>query len=127
MISLNFSLPLLLLVGLAILERGCSRKFFSRVDWSAAAIFGAGATLLLYPSALGLTRIDTYSWGWSSLGSVALVTGITIFLLWKKNRFGIVLLLSLLAFALHVKETTNFWDYLIDPIYGVITFLWLLT
>jgi phosphoglycerol transferase MdoB-like AlkP superfamily enzyme len=127
MLSLNFSLPLLLLVGLTILERGFSRKIFSRADWSAAAIFGVGAMLLLYPSALGLTRIDTYSWGWSHSALIALVTGITIFLLWKKNRFGIVLLLSLLAFALHVKDTMNLWDYLIDPIYGVIAFLWLFT
>ncbi|MBM3856563.1 MAG: hypothetical protein FJ390_01200 [Verrucomicrobia bacterium] len=105
------------------------RKIFSTRDWAAAWIFGAVASLVLYPSALGLTHIDTYTWGWTSQKGVAFVMLLitialaTIFLLWRKNKFGVLLLLALLAFAVHAKASTNFWDYLIDPIYGVMAFV----
>lgn len=117
------SIPFFGLVAVVICEKFFHWKIFSARDWKAVWIFGVIASLVLYPSALGLTHIDTYSWGWASSALNALVAAvgvITIFLLWKKNRFGIVLLLALLAFALQLKASTNFWNYLIDPIYGVI-------
>lgn len=126
------SILLLGLVIIFLMEKIFYLKFFSPHDWKAASIFGVIASLVLYPSALGLTRIDTYGWGWASLSLkaniafVLLITSaalVTIFLLWKRNRFGMVLFIGLLAFALHVKASTNFWDYFIDPIYGTIAIL----
>ena len=119
------SIPLFGLVIILIIEKIFHRKIFSPRDWKTASVFGIIASLVLYPSALGLTHIDTYTWGWASAslnGLVAAVTLAEIFLLWKKNRFGIVLLLALAAFAFQMKASNNFWDYLIDPIYGVIAF-----
>ena len=119
------SIPLLCLILVLLSEKIFQRKIFSPRDWKVASIFGAIASFVLYPSALGLTHIDTYGWGWASQEGVAFATFLaamallTIFLLWRKNKFGVVLLLALFAFALHAKTSTNFWDYLIDPIYGV--------
>lgn len=120
------SIPFFGLVVVVICEKIFKRKIFSPRDWRVLWIFGVVASLVLYPSALGLTHIDTYSWGWASLSFnelVAAVALIAVFLLWKKNQFGVVLLLALLAFAFGLKASTNFWDYLIDPIYGVMAFV----
>lgn len=46
---------------------------------------------------------------------------ITVGLLWRKNKFGIALLLTLCSFAFHVRASTNLWDYVIDPSYGAIS------
>ena len=120
----HLSIPLLGILGASAAEKIFGWKIFSPRDWKAAWIFGTVASLVLYPSALGLTRIDTYSWGWASLALNALVAAvaiITLVLLWKKNGFGIVLLIFLFAFAFSLKASTNFWDDLIDPIYGIIS------
>ncbi|MBX9578576.1 MAG: hypothetical protein K2W97_08915 [Chthoniobacterales bacterium] len=116
------SIPFFGLVAVVIYENFFKRKIFSARDWRAVWIFGVAASLVLYPSALGLTHIDTCSWGWSCNGLVAAVAVITIFLLWKKNAFGVLLLLALGAFAFQLQASANLWDYVIDPIYGVIAF-----
>ena len=123
----SFSIPLIGLLAISVVEEVFSKKIFSSRDWKAAWLFGAGASLLLYPSALGLGRSDTYSWGWRCSVIFIGVALIAIFLLWKKNRFGILLLLALAAFDFHIQETTNFWDYVIDPIYGGVALVMLLT
>ena len=117
------SIPLFGLVFVVILGRIFHWKIFSSRDWNTAWIFGAVASFVLYPSALGLTHIDTYSWGWAPHALVAALALITIFLLWKRNRFGIVLLLAIFAFAFHVQASANLWDYLIDPIFGAVSII----
>ncbi|MBX9742883.1 MAG: hypothetical protein K2W99_05040 [Chthoniobacterales bacterium] len=116
----SWSAPLTGLLFIAILEYTFSWKFFSTADWKAAWFFGAGAALLLYPSALGLGKIDTYVWGWGSpwlLGGIGLIA---LFLIFLKNRFAILLMLAFAAFLLRLQPSTNFWDYLIDPFYGAV-------
>lgn len=115
------SIPLFGLVAVVIAEKFFKRKIFSARDWRCVWIFGVVASLVLYPSALGLTRIDAYGWGWAPYRLVEVVALITIFLLWKKNRFGVLLLLALGAFAFHLQASTNLWDYLIDPVFGVVS------
>jgi len=34
------------------------------------------------------------------------------------NRFGMILLLPLLGSLFHLQESANFWDALMDPLYG---------
>ncbi len=106
-----------------LLEKIFRRKFFSSRDWRVVSIFGVVASLVLYPSALGLTRIDTYAWGWACNGFVITVAGSALFLLWRKNKFGILLLLALVASAFQFKSSTNLWDYFIDPIYAILAFV----
>jgi hypothetical protein len=130
-LSANFSviMAVLLLVGIVSRAGGCG--FFRERDWSAAWIFGAVASLLLYPSALGLgpQNFDSYALGWPWLfrgQSLVLFggTGLTAaLLLWCGNRFGYVLLLALLAYATGFQESENLWDYLLDPVYGAVSLL----
>jgi len=125
--SNSFSIPLMGLLGIAIVKQTFSYKIFSPSDWKTAWFFGGIASCVLYPSALGLSHVDTYVWGWNcgpALIGVALITAILLF---RGNRFGILLLLALAAFIVPLQESTNLWDYVVDPFYGTISLLWILS
>ena len=46
---------------------------------------------------------------------------ITIALMLRSNRFGWLLLVSVVAYDLRVLESPNFWDYLVDPVYWLLS------
>ena len=122
-INANFSVSLLAALVVAVYERAFARTWFSSRDWDACWIFGAIGGLTLYPLALGLSRFDPYEWGWHVGPLFAIMAVLTGWLLWKQNRFGVVLLLAAAAFQLHLLESTNYWDYLLDPIYVLVSFV----
>ena len=72
--------------------------------------------LAFYPLALGLGMLDPYGWGYGSTGLliavtlVALVCGLTG---WTKGAW--ILSVAIIAWAAHWHESTNLWDYLLDP------------
>ena len=111
----NFSITLTTLLFCRILQNGLEIKLFRPIDFKTAWIFSAIAGLILYPMALGMGTFDPYAagWGFSSLSVTVLM--ITIILAFLKNRFAVVLLLAVLAWNLHLLESRNLWDYLIDP------------
>ena len=86
--------------------------------------------LCFYPLALGLGMFDPYGWGYSS---AALLIAVIIFALfcaaanWIKGVW--VIGLAMIAWSVHWHESTNLWDYLIDPflvtwaIFGLVTTL----
>lgn len=115
--------PSLILTGLllvALASRLTGKRLFRRTDWKACWFFEAIAALLLYPLGLGLTRIDSYGWGWMTL--LPLVCAITAtLLLLRGNRFGMMLLLPFLGWILGFQESRNFWDALVDPFIGTVS------
>jgi len=119
-LSANFSVIMLVLLLLGILDRAGGCDLFRSRDWRAAWIFGAIAALLLYPSALGLgpQNFDSYALGWPWLfrgPSLVLFAGAGLaaaVLTWRGNRFGYVLLLALLGYCAGFQESENLWDYL---------------
>jgi hypothetical protein len=133
----NFSVPLAGLLAVAVASRVLRRPVFPAPAWRAAWVFGASASLLLYPSALGLGpgSFDAYALGWPWLfwgQSGVLFVGVSLWaalLLWRGNGFGIMLLAALLGHAAGFQESRNLWDYLIDPAFGVasiVAVLWML-
>jgi hypothetical protein len=48
-------------------------------------------------------------------GGVAVTAG---FLVWRGNRFGWVLVTAAAAYLARWQESNNFWDYLLDPLFG---------
>ena len=118
-----FSLPLVALLLILIVERLFSCTLFSPQDWRAAWIFGAVGSLVLYPAALGLGRIDPYAWGWDVGSFFIVIACLTLVLLLARNRFAILLLIAIAAFDIKLQESTNLWDYLIDPIYAIVALL----
>jgi hypothetical protein len=78
---------------------------------------------------MGPQNFDAYALGWpwlfwnSSLvlfGSVAVTAAV---LIWRGNRFGYVLLLTMAAYSVGFQESTNLWDYLLDPVFGAVSLL----
>ncbi|WP_248741164.1 hypothetical protein [Pseudomonas sp. MWU12-2029] len=74
-------------------------------------------TALLYPATMGLTYVDPYRWGFNPRPMIVAVGLATLALLWLRNTLGVAMLaLATLAFALRLKPSENYWDYLIDPL-----------
>ena len=74
------------------------------------------AASLLYPTALGWGDWDAYRLGWGSfllLG--ALLTLVVVFLLNGLRLLPALVGLALLGWVAGLMESTNLWDYLIDP------------
>lgn len=125
----NACVPLIALLLVGILQRAGIAKVFRPHEWRAAWIFGAVAALLLYPSALGLglRNFDSYSLGWPWLdwsGSLLLfgpVAAAAALLVWRGNRFGWVIAVAAIAYLFRVQESSNFWDYLLDPLYAALS------
>jgi hypothetical protein len=122
-VNANFSVPFTALIALAVWEGEFGRRFFSKADWATAWAFGTAVGLCFYPLALGWGSFDPYEWGWSFSPLFIASAVLTAFLLWKQNRFGLLLLLAIAAYHLRVLESANYWDYLLDPLYCVVSVL----
>jgi hypothetical protein len=118
----NPSIILTALLTIAVVGRTGGPRLFTTQDWRAAWIFGAAASLILYPMGLGLTSLDPYTWGWEPALPLVITAMATVLII-RGNRFGIVLLLGLLGMLLQPMESNNAWDYLLDPIYGIFSLL----
>ena len=106
-------------------ERVFERSLLAEREWTTAWSFGAIGGLALYPMALGLGSFDPYEWGWPFSPLFVVIGALTVLLIWKQNRFGVLLVLAAVAFQLHLLESTNYWDYLLDPIYSLVSIVWL--
>jgi hypothetical protein len=113
----HWSIPTLALLAAAVMHRFFGVELLRPADRQAAWIFGAVAGLTLYPLALGLGAFDPYSLGWYFGPLLAGVGIVTLLLHWRGNRFGVVLLLAVGAWAARVPESGNCWDCLVDPFY----------
>lgn len=118
-VNANFSIPLTAILFARVWENLTGGKLFDRRETLAAWLFGLAAGVVLYPMALGLGGFDPYVLGWEFSWLSVLVLAVTIALLYTRNRFGMVLVVSVLAYDLGLLESPNLWDYLVDPFYAV--------
>jgi len=123
MAGLNYqpSIPFLGFLAAFVCNRSGRTELFRSNDTATGWLFGSILGTVLYPLALGLGNFDPYSLGWSFSVIFPIAAVITIGLIWKANRFGFLLLLSIIAYDLHWFESPNFWDYLVDPIYWLVS------
>lgn len=124
-LNLAPSIPLLCLLTSLVWKTPAGRDWFQPQDRLAAGLFGGLTGTFLYPLAMGLGNFDPYRWGWSFSPLLPVIALASIFLIWRQNRFGIILLLSILGWDLQCLESTNLWDYLVDPLYWVFSLLML--
>lgn len=117
----NPSLPLLVLVVLALWRQLGGRGGFQRADWDAAWVFGAVAGTLLYLHPLLPDSWNFYYWGWQHAVTVGALAALALGALSFGSRFGLVLLGSLIAYELSLLESPNGWDYVVDPFYWVLS------
>jgi hypothetical protein len=117
----NPSVPLLGIALGGLWFRLFGGALFQPRDWHAIWIFGAvaGSVLYLHPMMFG--TVDLYFWGWDRTVSAWSVGGVAIAFLGCGSRLGILLLGALLAYRLTALESLNCWDYVMDPIYWMIS------
>jgi hypothetical protein len=120
-VNANFSITFTGLLAVAVWEAAFGRKWFSKADWTAAWVFGSVTGLGFYPLALGWGSFDPYEWGWTFSPLLIAGAALTAFLLWKQNRFGLLLLCAIAACHLRLLESANYWDYLLDPVYWLVS------
>ena len=111
----NFSIPLTAILFCKVLENSFSVNLLDKNAFLTCWVFSLIAGVILYPMALGLGGFDPYPAGWGFSWLFGVVCGVTILLVIMKNRFAVVLIAAILAHNLHLLESTNLWDYLVDP------------
>jgi hypothetical protein len=84
----------------------------------------AALALLFYPPALGLGMLDPYAWGHDEALALPLVVGALALAAWLANwrMSALALVLALTLWRLRLLESTNLWDYLLDPLLTFTTF-----
>ena len=117
----NPSLPLVGIVCAALWRRLFGVPVLTRTDWTTLWFFGAigGTALYLHPMMLG--GVDLYYWGWDRSVTVITFASIAVFLLARGQRVGVLMLVALVAYGLNALESQNSWDYIMDPIYWLIS------
>jgi hypothetical protein len=112
----GFSIPLLALMLHAAL-RGLGREGFLRaLDLRSLGSFVMVAGVIFYPLALGWGSWDPYALGWGSGVLFGMGAALSALLLVRRIRLGWVLMAAILAWHLQALESTNYWDYLLDPL-----------
>ena len=112
----NPSIPLTALLLSRVLKRAFQLNLLDMKAIQTCRFFSLLAGAGLYPMALGAGAFDPYGAGWHFSWLFFLLLLITLVLLFLKNRFSVVLLATIMAFDLHLLESNNLWDYLVDPI-----------
>lgn len=107
------------LIALAVWRFGCLvlawRAVPKQEEFAVMAAI-AVAALFLYPLALGLADWDPYRAGWGSWGMLLALLLLCAWSLAKGWRvLPALVALALLAWSLGLLESTNLWDYLLDP------------
>jgi hypothetical protein len=74
--------------------------------------------LLFYPPALGLGPLDPYAWGYDEALALPLLAGALALAAWFANwrMSALALILALSLWRLRLLESSNLWDYLLDPL-----------
>ena len=87
---------------------------------AAMKVWIALVAVAFYPLALGVGMLDPYAWGYGSIALLAAVIAAAL-IAWLagSNRIAIILALAVLAWAAGWHESTNLWDYILDPFLGL--------
>ena len=110
-----------------ILQQNFSWQLLQKDELVLLRRLALAAAILLYPFALGLTRFDSYSLGYSNLWLLVVIFIITLFCWLRKYYFlAVIITAAVIAFTLQLLESRNLWDYLLDPLFIVAVILtWL--
>lgn len=120
---------LVLLAWVSLCRLGVVRPLDAPLRLHVLLLFGV-LSLMLYPATLGLTYLDPYRWGFNPRPMIVLIGAAALLMLWLRNTLAVWMLAAgTLAFALRLKPSENYWDYLIDPLlagYCLVAGVWML-
>jgi len=112
----NPSIPLTALLFSWIFKNAFSLNLLNTEATQTCRVFSLLAGGALYPMALGAGPFDPYCAGWHFSWLFVVLLVVTLALLFLLNRFSVVLLATICAYNLHLLESSNLWDYLVDPV-----------
>ena len=111
----DLSITTIVLLWTALLQPCCAATELEHRD--RLLILVAAAALFLYPMTLGMSLYDPYRMGYSDTVFVAVVLVIaSAAWLLRHSLIATSLALATLAWSLGWYESTNLWDYLLDPL-----------
>ena len=115
-ISSDLSISLVAIACLGMYRRLSGARLVNGRERTLVNVVFAAAALFLYPLALGWGDWDAYRLGWGSPGLWAVLLVLSL-ACWAKGfrLLPVLVALALLAWAAGALESTNLWDYLIDP------------
>ena len=115
-VSSDLSITLVMLACLGLRQRLSGRCVVYSSEHTAVLAMVAVTAFFLYPLALGWGDWDAYRPGWGAPGMWAGLLFISL-LAWARGLRLLPALigLGLLAWTAGVLESTNLWDYLMDP------------
>ncbi|UAW99178.1 hypothetical protein KEM63_04180 [Halopseudomonas nanhaiensis] len=113
----DLAITTLALLGAATLQRlgwlGSPRSWHQLQTYLLFVIAG----VVLYPAALGMSMFDPYRWGYTPMILIGVTGAIALAMVCLENRrLAVVLSLATVAFALQLKASPNYWDYIVDPL-----------
>ncbi|MCP4154184.1 MAG: hypothetical protein GY757_41040 [bacterium] len=120
-LNANFCIPLTVLVFSRVWGNVSGKELLDRQGKRSLHLFGVAAGLLLYPMALGLGLFDPYGLGWEFSWFFVVIMVLTIVMLYRKNALGVVLLLCIISYNFQLLESHNYWDYLVDPFFLIVS------
>ena len=122
----DLSITSLLLLGAAVWGGFAGKPLLRRRDLWAVFGFAAAAGMFLYPMTLGLGSFDPYELGfapWWLLGvllALAITGGV------RGNRAAVLVPVVILAWWAGLLESTNLWDYMLDPLLAIFSLVWII-
>jgi len=115
-VSSDLSTTLVALACLSLSRRLFSLPAMAQREGLALYVALALAAVVLYPTALGWGDWDAYQPGWGSLGMLGILLMLSLaFWLGGLRLLPVLVGLALLAWSLGLMESSNLWDYLMDP------------
>lgn len=113
-----------LLADLA-LRRSFGTSLLTSRERSTMLWFLAAAALAIYPAELGfVTIVDPYRVGFLA-GTPLVLAALGVFLLFRRDyRTAAVALLALVALDLRLLPSVNAFDYVVDPLGGIVAVGW---
>ena len=115
-ISGDLSITLLALSLWSLCHRVFDVAAINKREFKALMVTIFTASLILYPTALGLGNWDAYRVGWGSWWFLLILFGLCSVSAWMGLRvLPAIIALALLAWSFGLMESGNLWDYLLDP------------
>ncbi len=115
-ISSDLSVTSVVLACLVLSQRFAGLPSIERREHTAVFFAVAAAALFLYPLALGWGDWDPYRLGWGAPGFWAALLIVSLICWFMGLRLlPLLVALALLAWSAGLLESTNLWDYLVDP------------
>jgi hypothetical protein len=115
-ISSDLSISLVAIACLGMYQRLFGVHLVSDRERNVLNLVFATGALFLYPLALGWGDWDSYRLGWGAPGMWAALLVLSV-VCWGKGLrlLPVLIAVGLLAWVAGALESTNLWDYLIDP------------